>query len=58
MYTKRVSEVMHLLMAVHIQGEEFYLDQIAGILEYYGEEDVLEAEKNLYETRAFDILVG
>lgn len=58
MYSEEVSKVMHILIAVHMQGEELYLSQIDEIIEYYGEEVVLEAENNLYVTRAFDILVG
>lgn len=58
MYSEKVSEVMHLLMAVHMQGEEFYLKQIEGIIDYYGDNAVLNAENNLYTTRAFVILIG
>lgn len=58
MYSKNVSEVMHLLMAVHMQGEDFYLNQIEGIIAYYSNDVVLVAENNLYTTRAFDILVA
>ena len=53
---EEVSKVMHLLMAVHMQGDEFYFNQIKDIINYYGEDTVLTAENNLYSTRAFDIL--
>ena len=55
---EKISEVMHLLMGVHLQGEEFYLSQIDEIICYYGENVVRLAEENLYSSRAFDILVG
>lgn len=58
MYSKEVSEVMHLLVAVHMQGDDFYLTQIEEIIDYYGDDVVLTAENNLYSTRAFDILVA
>lgn len=58
MYSEKVSEVMHLLMAVHMQGEEFYLKQIDDIIDYYGDITVLNAENNLYATRAFVILIS
>lgn len=55
MFNKSISEAMHLLMAVHMQGEEFYLSQIEGIIKYYGQDIISEAESNLYGTRAFQI---
>lgn len=55
---EKVSKIMHILMAVHMQGEDFYLDQIEDIINYYGDEMVLLAENNLYTTRAFDILTS
>lgn len=58
MCSKKVSEVMHLLMAVHMQGEDLYLNQIEEIIDYYGDSVVLNAENNLYTMRAFDILVS
>lgn len=56
MYTEKVSEVMHLLIAVHLQGEKFYLSQIDEILNHYGRDTVLLAENNLYKTKIFEIL--
>ena len=58
MYSKEVSEVMHLLMGIYMQGEDLYLSQINEIIDYYGDKVVLTAENNLYSTRAFDILVA
>ena len=55
MFNKSTSEAMHLLMAVHMQGEEFYLSQIEGIIKYYGHDTILEAERNLYDTRTFQL---
>lgn len=55
---EKVSKIMHILIAVHMQGEDFYLDQIEDIINYYGDEMVLLAENNLYATRAFDILTS
>lgn len=48
-----IKEIMHILMSVHMQGEQFYLQQIEGIIDYYGSENVLVAEKELYNTVAF-----
>lgn len=56
MYDEKVSEAMHVLMAVHLQGEDLYLNQIDEIINHYGEETVRSAEENLYTSRAFDIL--
>lgn len=58
MFNKSISEAMHLLMAVHMQGEEFYLSQIEGIIKYYGHDVISQAETNLYNTRAFQICIA
>ena len=55
---EKVSKVMHLLLAVHVQGKEFYNSQIGEIIDYYGEDTVSIAEENLYSTRAFQILTN
>lgn len=55
---EEVSKVMHLLLAVHMQGIEFYESQIDDIINYYGKDIVEIAEKNLYSTRAFQILTA
>lgn len=55
---EQVSKVMHLLLAVHMQGVEFYEAQINDIIDYYGEDTVAIAEENLYSTRAFQILTA
>lgn len=57
MYDEKISEVMHLLMAVYIQGNEFYLNQIEEITNFYGKPTVLKAEQNLHKSRAFKIIM-
>lgn len=57
MFEKSVSDVIHLLMAVHMQGYDFYCSQIEDIIDHYGEETVSKAEKYLYESRAFNLLL-
>lgn len=52
---KKLDQLMHLLVAVHMQGEEFYLSQIDEIIECYGYELVSSAEKALCETRLFSL---
>ena len=56
--SEEVSKVMHLLLAVYAQGEDFYNSQIGDIIDYYGEDTVSIAEENLYSTRIFQILTS
>lgn len=46
---------MHLLIAIHMQGEDFYLSQINELIDYYGIDAVKEAENNLYKSRLFSV---
>lgn len=53
---KDIDSLLHLLMGVFAQGEEFYNSQKCEIKLYFGEDMFNEAENILKQTRLYNIL--
>lgn len=56
MFKNSIDEIVHILLAIHAQGSEFYLSQIEELIEHFGNRNVLEAENRLYDSRIFHII--
>lgn len=52
------NSLLHLLLGVFVQGEDFYNQQREEIREYFGDEEFLKAEGLLKETRLYQLMAN
>lgn len=50
--------LLHLLLGVFIQGEEFYNQQREEIRDFFGDEEFYKAEGMLKKTRLYELMAS
>lgn len=53
-----IDSLLHLLLGVLAQGEEFYNEQKEEIKNFFGNDKFCQAEKMLKKTRLYELLSG
>lgn len=54
--TKDIDYLVHLLLGILVQGEQFYNSQKGELIDFFGEDELKKAEELLRGTRIFSIL--